>query len=228
MAVNFPPNPSIGDTVTDPATGTVWTWDGYKWTFTPGSGGGGGTVDPADLISAEAGNYIELGNDGLLYAPTPGPIVGVTDGSNAAPGMVGEYISSVTNAGAVALTSISAPNTQGSCFNITTITLTPGDWDVGGFVMINGAGGGGSSFTYVSGGIWTVPTQLPTQGNATDGIRTNLVIPSTNVNISAPFAIPVATFRMNVTVPTIMYLNAQATFTGTATAQGRIWARRAR
>lgn len=41
-SITFPPSPNPGDTVTDPDTGSVWLWDGTKWTFQPGSGSGGG------------------------------------------------------------------------------------------------------------------------------------------------------------------------------------------
>lgn len=41
-SITFPSSPNPGDTVTDPNTGSIWLWDGTKWTFQPGSGSGGG------------------------------------------------------------------------------------------------------------------------------------------------------------------------------------------
>ena len=38
--IDFPANPTNGQTFT--SGGITWTWDGVKWTLTPGSGGGGG------------------------------------------------------------------------------------------------------------------------------------------------------------------------------------------
>lgn len=40
MAVTFPPNPNVGDTVTDPTTGAVWQWNGTAW-VAQGMGAGG-------------------------------------------------------------------------------------------------------------------------------------------------------------------------------------------
>jgi hypothetical protein len=45
MALNFPPNPEIGDVYSDGLT--LWTWNGEAWvSISTGSGGGSGTVGP--------------------------------------------------------------------------------------------------------------------------------------------------------------------------------------
>jgi hypothetical protein len=38
MAVVFPPNPNVGDQVTDPSTGAIWEWDGVRWIGVPSGG----------------------------------------------------------------------------------------------------------------------------------------------------------------------------------------------
>lgn len=47
MTIAFPPTPNPGDTVTDPVTGSVWTWDGVKWINAGGGSGGGATLPMA-------------------------------------------------------------------------------------------------------------------------------------------------------------------------------------
>lgn len=60
------------------------------------------------------------------------PIIGVTDGSDAQPGMVGEWVllSQQMNFG-----------TGSSITNITMGSLSPGDWDVGGYTLFSAAAG---------------------------------------------------------------------------------------
>ena len=54
----------------------------------------------------------------------PLALVGVTDGSDAAPGMVGEVLFNVNTAGVNVA--------SGGSNNIVNLALTPGDWDVNG------------------------------------------------------------------------------------------------
>lgn len=73
------------------------------------------------------------GTQWLPAAPPPpapplnGPIIGVTDGSDAAPGMVGEYVSAV-NTVAPPMTPTNSPT--GISAIQAQIVLSPGDWDV--------------------------------------------------------------------------------------------------
>lgn len=214
-AVTFPPNPAIGDTVTDPVTGSVWTWDGYKWTFTPGSGGGGGgggTVDPADLISSESGNTLILGNDDLLYVPTPGPpvgplngpIVGVTNGSNAAAGMVGEYMQSINqnNGGNGGATN--------AWVTPAVLILTAGDWDIFSSVQFNGNSAAPiTQFTDVA--LWmgtTTGAPVPSPVAMPDRYATLANLGGRSlITLNSP------TWRQNLTATTTINLNIQATYT---------------
>ena len=73
MALNFPTNPSNGDTYTDAST--TWEYDGVAWNIIPGSslgyqnsfssiiGAGSGSVSadvPGDTVTLSAGNNIEI------------------------------------------------------------------------------------------------------------------------------------------------------------------------
>lgn len=90
------------------------------------------------------------GSQWLPSAPPPpapplnGPIIGVTDGSNAAPGMVGEVIS--ISSGPVTITST-------TWTDVVTLNVTPGDWDVIGYVDNITAGFDAQATPPVDGGI---------------------------------------------------------------------------
>ena len=65
----------------------------------------------------------------------PLPLAGVTNGSNAAAGNVGEYLAATVASGAaVALTS-------GGNRDIASLALTAGDWDVDGMIAVTNSGG---------------------------------------------------------------------------------------
>lgn len=144
-------------------------------------------------------------------------ITGVTDGSNASTGNVGEYVSAEVPSGTpVALTTAVAAN-------LTSIPLTAGDWDVSGNVLfataatttVNNVLGGGSLTS------------------ATIDIAKSARVFYNNVAINTPSngvvgqAIPA--FRVSVSTTTTVYLIAYAAFaTSTCSAFGRISARRVR
>lgn len=140
---------------------------------------------------------------------------GVTDGSEAAAGQIGECMSSVVAyPGAGIASAVPA--------NVTTLALTAGDWDVSGQVQF-------------------VPAAATKQTQATAGVsRTSLSFdqPPTGAfaEVQTNFAVggaqqvlPTGPMRVNVAAPTTVYLVAQAVFTvSTMTASGVINARRAR
>ena len=135
---------------TSPQSGTLWwatdvaklfLWNGTQWIIVVNTPDGAGpTADPAALISADAGNIITEGSDDLLYAAASWPAQGVTDGSNAAPGDVGEYISFFFPQQPV------AGNTNSLNLTLSTAQIPPGDWLVQWTVVVNvapdGATGG--------------------------------------------------------------------------------------
>lgn len=144
-------------------------------------------------------------------------ITGITGGTNATAGSVGEYIISYLVVGsAVGLTT-------GSPTNVTSIVLTAGDWDVTGNVFFNPATTTsitryGGSIETVSGAFSSVPTQ-------TSVISSAAFVPGTGAVIGVPTPI----FRQNVTGSTTIYLTAVAVFTvSTLSAFGFISARRIR
>lgn len=139
---------------------------------------------------------------------------------NAAAGYLGEYISSTVLTGsAVSLSS-------GSAADITTISLTAGDWDVSGVVVFKET----SSTVLASAACWinnasaTVPT--PPNNGMYSLIQPNYGSAGGTGNIAA---VPIASGRWSLSTTTTIYLSGVATWTtSTMTAFGFIGARRAR
>lgn len=170
----------------------------------PVSRGGTGVVS-----STGTGNVV-LSTSPDLTTPT---IIGVTDGSSAAAGDVGEIISSyIPNASAVSVA------TTDTATNLTSISLTAGDWDIWGNVtFLNSATGN------LSAGLACINTTSATPPDISYfGI---LSIPS-NANTGGMNA---ASFRVSITGTTTYYIIGQVTFSaGTTTMCGGIYARRVR
>lgn len=133
--------------------------------------------------------------------------VGVTDGSDAVAGHVGEYLSAVSS-GSVSLA-------NGTTADIATLVLTAGDWDVSGNIIINPTG----ATSVVSASVSTTSATLGPIATRVAGT-------------SVPTQFRLGTGgdpRINVTAATTVYLVAQCFFSsGTTTATGAIWARRQR
>jgi hypothetical protein len=142
-----------------------------------------------------------------------GGIQGVTDASNAGAGNVGEQVISLVGVGSpVSLTTITAAN-------VTSISLTAGDWDVYGNVNLSETS---ATVTKRSAGISATSATLPTDGS--ECYLSILSSVATELNsISMPGT------RINVTTTTTIYLVVKLTFTaGTVGAFGSISARRVR
>jgi hypothetical protein len=151
---------------------------------------------------------------GLLTAS--GGILGTTTNDNAAAGNVGEYISStVLNPAAV-------PLTTGIQTNITSISLTAGDWDVWGNVGLVQPSDTIIGFAYVA--TNSVSATLPTPpGN---GGSTTYTPGST---LAGTALIPAGVARFSLAVTTTIYLVTEVNFTvDTCSAYGFIGARRVR
>ena len=136
--LQFPSSPSLNQTYAG------WTWDGAKWIR---GGGGGVTVAPTAPASPSVGQlwfntsnnhlmtYLGSGPGGGWQDAGGGAGMGVTNGSSAAIGEVGEVVTAITasgsglalGSGAVGLVLCSA-------------VLTAGDWDLDGTVsMLTGS-----------------------------------------------------------------------------------------
>ena len=152
---------------------------------------------------------------------TPG-VVGTTTNNNAAAGQVGESTSSTVAAGAaVALTT-------GVAANVTSLVLTPGDWNVNG--SVDHAIGATTSITQLNASISLTSTTLSPQAggsglgsDATATFSFAAMVPAANIVQNIPFV------RLSIAVTTTIYLVAQDAFTlSTVSAFGTIRARRSR
>jgi hypothetical protein len=150
-------------------------------------------------------------SDYVFYAY--GGIGGVTDGSSAAAGIVGETMSSsLSQASANSLTS-------GLTANITTINLTAGDWDVKGVASFNITNG---TVTSSACGISVLSAMQPTDGSS---VASGLQLTATSVVNS----IPIQRKQINVRSTTTVYLVGTCFFSaGNVSAFGQIVARRIR
>ncbi len=133
---------------------------------------------------------------------------GITDASSAAAGEIGEIITNTT-------TGVSL--TTGTPANLTSITLTPGDWDVDAVVLLSSTA---VNITLSFGGLNTTSATLPSFPNVA---RIETQGGTASLQISAP------SVRFNISANTTVYLVGQITFpSGTGTGSGYIRARRMR
>jgi hypothetical protein len=147
----------------------------------------------------------------LTFSPTTQGIVGTTTNDNAAAGYVGEYISSnVAYSSAITTTSNVAAN-------ITSISLTAGDWDVFGVCYFEASS---QNSTYSAG--WTSATSaaVPTPNEYF------IVQSTTNQFIAQCLVTPIKRYSLSST--TTIYLGTVADGSGTRKACGTIFARRVR
>lgn len=166
-----------------------------------------------------AGNFVvSTGNitatTGFIRPNAGNGIIGTTSNDSVAAGSVGEYVESVISA------SVNFP-TSGQYGDLTSISLTAGDWDVSG-IWVSIANG--ATLTGWGTGIST------TAGDSTTGLtyptnRADALVPVGT--ISATISIPV--FRMSLAATTTVYLKYTATYSvATPKCFGRLSARRVR
>lgn len=204
----FASPPSIGNTAANSgafttlsATGAV-SGAGFTARFaTPG---------PIGNTSASTGAFTTLSSTGAYTPSSTNGIVGTTTNDNANAGSIGEYQTATTTG-----TSI----TSGTPVNVTSVSLTAGDWDVSGTVFYSPA-------------ATTVPSQIVTSistVSATNGALgalnqlTMVLTTGAGQRQSSPVV------RISVASTTTVFLVASAVFTvSTMTVDGLIRARRVR
>ena len=188
-------------------------------------GNAGGTAYAAAAISGDAtlastGALTVTKTNGVSFTTNStaavGQLPGTTTNDNAAAGKVGEYISSLITSGApVALTT-------GTTANLTSLSLTAGDWDVSLGVVFEPAGGTVSSY-----GLASVSTTSATLPGFDSG---NQYIDDVGgITGSVQFSITVPPTRFSLSGTTTVYAPIQATFSvSTMQAVGILSARRIR
>ncbi|QWE93287.1 hypothetical protein [Cupriavidus sp. EM10] len=176
------------------------------------------TISSPTISGTVAGAHSYSG--ALTFTSTIAPsqtagIVGTTTNNSAQAGSVGEFISSQVLVGsAVALTNNVAAN-------VTSISLTAGDWDVEGTVFFEPAGT--TQITAILGGISQVSATAPTAPNSGG----SFLLPLTTTGGRS--GLPTGKIRISLASTTTVYLVALSAFTvSTNSAYGFIGARRVR
>lgn len=148
---------------------------------------------------------------------TAGQLVGTATDDNASAGNVGEYLSSsVLSSSPVAMTS-------GVSVNITSLSLTAGDWDVAAIVGVKGAAT--TTINYWIGSISTTTGTVDT----TNGRRVATIMASNAFSFTALYTQTMAAARISLAATTTIYLVTEAGFgVSTCDAYGLLSARRAR
>jgi hypothetical protein len=169
----------------------------------------------AGVLSDETGTGVAVfGTAPTISQPN---IVGVTSASNAAAGSIGEYISSQVLQGSA--TGI----TTGTPANVTSISLSPGDWDVWGSVGFVAAGS--TTATQQIGWISTTSASLPASPN--NGAMFSYL--GTGAAAGGNGVFPIGRIRLSLASTTTVYLGAQSSFSvSTMSVYGFIGARRVR
>jgi hypothetical protein len=196
-----------------------------KWS----SGSGGGEVGPAGpegppgptAVSTDAGNVAKLGTDQLLLVPQTSVFMGVVDGSEGAPGTIGEY--KVTS-NVVGVQMAADTPTQ-----ICSIHLTPGDWEIWGSVDFLPPSN--VSPNMIAASVSVHPNELPNQDDLMTGVGILNMFTTTALTSGQRQVLMTGQCRSNSAAPLDLYLVAQTAFASgasTVLSKGYICARRVR
>lgn len=172
-----------------------------------GSTGSGSFVGSVSPVLTGTPTTAQIG-----FTDTTKGIVGTTAADNAAAGFVGQLISSVVPTGSA----VSLTNNMPA--NVTSISLTAGDWDVFGNISLIG-----NTQNIVQYAVWC---SLSSATLPDDSLSNNVDFGSGTLTLAGG---PVPFLRVNVSVTTTVYLSCQTGFSAsTVTACGGIYARRVR
>jgi hypothetical protein len=169
-----------------------------------GTGAGDAATARANLGAAASGSNGDI----TALTGLSGGISGCTDGAAAAAGVVGEVLSAVT-AAAVSVTS-------GTPLNVLSLSLPAGEYELESALLVTNSG----NVTALSFGVSSTSAVLPSNWYDLYSITTTLAAGNSSRQGMSR--------RLRLSATTTVYLVAQATFTGTCTAQGYIRAMRVR
>ena len=219
--ISFPTPANSAMLVTTSAGATAWTS-----TMTNGQVVIGSTGATPTAATLTAGNNISITNGAhsitvagsltptltnVTFSPTTGGIVGTTTNNNASAGTVGELISSTIAFGSAISISTATPK------DLTSISLTAGDWNVWGNIGYNPSGNLTQWYAWISSTSATLPDLSLANATSVSAGSTGFQ------GISAP------TLRLSLASTTTIYLSGNVVISsGTCTFFGGIYARRVR
>ena len=179
----------------------------------------GGTINGTSVgaTTTSTGAFTTVTASNTITPSQVGGIVGTNTNNNAQAGSIGEFVtSSVVSGSAV-------PLTNATSANVTSISLTAGDWDVwanAGFLAA-----GTTTIASIAGGISTTSATLP--GNA--GTSTAIFSLGVALSTGASPSMPTGTVRLSLAATTTVFLVVNAGFAvSTLGGFGTIAARRRR
>ncbi len=163
----------------------------------------------SDLSATGPGLLQQATNASVITVAANGQLPATATNDSAAAGKIGEFM---TNNNTVSPVSLG----NGTASNLTSLSLTAGDWDVYGDVVLNSSAG----MTTTKGGVSTTSAVFGATGNY------EIQFP-TGTSSFSNFGVPIA--RVSVAITTTVYLVALAAFpSGTVLSSGTLNARRAR
>lgn len=164
-------------------------------------------------ISGSTGSFTTLAASSTITPTYPAGVVGNKTGGNVTAGSVGEYVNSTIPSGSpVSLTNASPAN-------ITSISLTAGDWDVWGQVVP--VPSGTTTITQARGAITTTSAAIGNYGDVGSSLL-SATQPANSASI-----VTIVPMRLNLASTTTVFLVGQVSFSGgTCTEFGFITARR--
>lgn len=200
---------SADTSVTFPTSGTLSTSTGTVTSITAGTNLTGGTITASGTIALSATPTVTS----IAFSPTTGGIVGTATNDSAGAGYVGEFISSVIASGSATAVAINTP------VNLTSISLTAGDWDVWGNFSFVSSGTGSTNF---AGWLSSTSATLPDAS-----IYMSIASAGGAILTNSGFVVPQQRFSLAGT--TTIYISVYNTAaSGSGAACGGIYARRVR
>lgn len=180
-----------------------------------------GTTEAASVSSANIVNQGGLGVAKRSYLGTIGASfkgnvnAGVQDATAAVAGQVGEVLSSTVTGVAVAA--------SGTVGNVTSLSITAGDWLISGQCVISG---GATGLTAGSAQKLSIVTTTATNGTEGDTMMSNTIDALT---ANGKHALSIPQLRINISSTTTYYLTEEVTYAGgSPTAAGKLIATRMR
>jgi hypothetical protein len=163
-------------------------------------------------LTFDGTNFVTTGS--ITASQTTG-YIGTTTNNNASAGSIGEFVSSTVASNGVSMTSTTA-------VDVTSISLTAGDWDVSGVVGITNTLGT-TTYSFINYGSSTTSATVGTLG------QMGSLTPNSNISATVDFVAPIPTTRYSLSATTTIYLIARAGFAvSNSFAYGVIRARRVR
>lgn len=202
-----------------------WTGDLAFSRFTQGSAlsvlgvTGNSTADHASIAAGTDGHILRRSGTTLSFGSIKSNFINGTATNDAATaGNIGEEVSST-------ISTYTNYTTTATYQNITSITLTAGDWDLSAFVTYSS---NSATITAAANAIFVISTTTASAAGSTEGLNIAYV-PQAALLGTSFFSDSISPYRVSISGTTTYYLNSQATFTlGNPQFTGTIRARRIR